>query len=357
MCDKAMGAGGICAKSQDFINEAKACHGDYYDYSLVTEKDLSNGKITIVCPKHGPFQQWKHDHLKARPSGRGYTGCRTCGNDSRPRRAVCKFCGEWAKYSTNGVCKPCAEHRRQQRKQLRAEKFTCPQCGKKHGKHNIKFCSIACWKSSTGKTKVRAKCVVCDTEFVRYKRKGGSVVCCGQSCANKYNAILGEQRTAAWDSRINRGRKAREQWKRQDSLRRLKLSEAMAWCRAAAVSKFKSKDCAWAKKCTSGSAMLSYRKRSQVSALCNPASMVDTWEDRCLIESQKAIHAIKKSFKVIDPWMQKAVNWVGNIKHRRYRVNQTKTKSECIGIAFNDSGPGVQMCFKWNEDHARDGKD
>jgi hypothetical protein len=76
-----------------------------------------------------------------------------------------------------------------------------------------------------------------------------------------------------------------------------------------------------------------------------------------LIESQKAIHAIKKSFKVIDPWMQKAVNWVGNIKHRRYRVNQTKTKSQCIGIAFNDSGPGVQMCFEWNEDHARDGKD
>jgi hypothetical protein len=352
MCSKHTGVGGRCANVIAWIAKARKLHGDAYDYDLVTDDDYRRGKVTIICRIHGPFQQWKGQHLTKRNSGNGYMGCRKCGTESRSRKTICKFCGEWAKYSTSGVCKPCAEYRRQQRKQLSSEKFTCPQCGKKHGKHNSKFCSVACWKTSTLENKVKLKCVVCGSDVVRYKKQASLNVCCGKSCANKYNAVLGEKRAGGWDGRIIRGKKAKERWKRRDSLRRRKTSEVMAWYRAASASKYKSNDCAWTRKCTSGSTMLGYRKRSEAVASCNPASMVNTWEDRCLIESQKAIHAIKKSFKVIDPWMQKAVNWVGNIKHRRYRVNQTKTKSECIGIAFNDSGPGVQMCFEWNEDHA-----
>ena len=40
----------------DFVERAKKSHGDKYDYSKV---DYINGttKVTIICPKHGEFQQ------------------------------------------------------------------------------------------------------------------------------------------------------------------------------------------------------------------------------------------------------------------------------------------------------------
>jgi hypothetical protein len=48
---------------EDFINESRKIHGDKYDYSLVEYKDAST-KVKIICPVHGIFEQYPHDHLK-----------------------------------------------------------------------------------------------------------------------------------------------------------------------------------------------------------------------------------------------------------------------------------------------------
>lgn len=54
-----------------FIDQARAVHGDKYDYSQVVYERMKN-KITIICPQHGPFEQTPSNHLAAR------NGCRKC---------------------------------------------------------------------------------------------------------------------------------------------------------------------------------------------------------------------------------------------------------------------------------------
>ena len=57
-----------------FIERAKAKHGNRYDYSQVKFKGTEN-KVTIICPKHGPFEQRVLIHLK------GFN-CPKCGRES-----------------------------------------------------------------------------------------------------------------------------------------------------------------------------------------------------------------------------------------------------------------------------------
>ena len=55
----------------EFIELARARHGDYYDYSkTVYVKALS--AVTIVCPIHGEFSQQANSHLRG-------SGCLQCG--------------------------------------------------------------------------------------------------------------------------------------------------------------------------------------------------------------------------------------------------------------------------------------
>lgn len=59
-------------KSRDtFLKEAMEIHGDHYNYSKV-EYINSTGKVTIICPIHGEFQQLPYTHLIGR-------GCKACG--------------------------------------------------------------------------------------------------------------------------------------------------------------------------------------------------------------------------------------------------------------------------------------
>lgn len=55
-----------------FITECKKVHDYRYDYSLVDYK-TSNSKISIICKKHGLFEQLANDHLR----GRGCPSCST----------------------------------------------------------------------------------------------------------------------------------------------------------------------------------------------------------------------------------------------------------------------------------------
>ena len=53
------------------IEKFRAKHGDRYDYSQVVYTH-AHGKVVIVCPDHGPFEQPAHGHWQG-------TGCRACG--------------------------------------------------------------------------------------------------------------------------------------------------------------------------------------------------------------------------------------------------------------------------------------
>ena len=66
-------------KSLDqFLQEAKAVHGDKYDYSKVKYVDRQT-KVVIVCPKHGEFTQTPTSHIRD-------AGCPKCGNDKTALR-------------------------------------------------------------------------------------------------------------------------------------------------------------------------------------------------------------------------------------------------------------------------------
>jgi len=61
--------------TSDFIKEAKAIHGDKYDYSK-SEYTGANNKITITCREHGDFQIRTVEHiLKSKKA----SGCKKCG--------------------------------------------------------------------------------------------------------------------------------------------------------------------------------------------------------------------------------------------------------------------------------------
>lgn len=59
--------------TEEFIERAKAVHGDKYDYSKVKYIDAKT-KIHIICPKHGEFWQSPPKHLLGQ-------GCKECGKD------------------------------------------------------------------------------------------------------------------------------------------------------------------------------------------------------------------------------------------------------------------------------------
>ena len=61
--------------TEDFIREAKAIHGDKYDYSQ--SKYLgAKTKIKIICKLHDEFMQTPDDHLHKK-------GCPECGGTKK----------------------------------------------------------------------------------------------------------------------------------------------------------------------------------------------------------------------------------------------------------------------------------
>ena len=61
--------------TEQFIKEARAKHGDKYDYSLTEYINIASN-VTIICREHGPFEQSANAHLQGR-------GCRRCYDESR----------------------------------------------------------------------------------------------------------------------------------------------------------------------------------------------------------------------------------------------------------------------------------
>ena len=66
------------ATQEEFINKAKAIHGDKYDYSLV-EYINTNTYVWVICPVHDKFKIKPSDHtFSKRPKG-----CKACGNEAK----------------------------------------------------------------------------------------------------------------------------------------------------------------------------------------------------------------------------------------------------------------------------------
>lgn len=74
-CGKTNGANKRRKTTEQFINEAKAIHGDIYDYSLVEYK-TTHTKVTIICKIHGNFTQEPNSHVNDEQ------GCPKCGKIS-----------------------------------------------------------------------------------------------------------------------------------------------------------------------------------------------------------------------------------------------------------------------------------
>jgi hypothetical protein len=68
--------------TNDFINQAKISHGDTYDYSLVNYL-TANKSVTIVCEKHGEFNQIPRTHIKG-------SGCPIC-KESKGEKEIRKY--------------------------------------------------------------------------------------------------------------------------------------------------------------------------------------------------------------------------------------------------------------------------
>lgn len=60
----------------EFIEKAKAVHGEKYDYSAIVYKTAKKDKVTIICPEHGAFLQVPNSHLNG-------CGCPACGVEQR----------------------------------------------------------------------------------------------------------------------------------------------------------------------------------------------------------------------------------------------------------------------------------
>jgi len=61
--------------TKEFIRRARKVHNNIYDYSKVKYVN-STTKVTIICRKHGEFQQYQYNHLKG-------TGCPKCSGNRR----------------------------------------------------------------------------------------------------------------------------------------------------------------------------------------------------------------------------------------------------------------------------------
>jgi hypothetical protein len=77
-CKKCFAEQRLAGEFSSFVDKAKAVHGQQYDYS---EADLfdrdKQGRIKIICMKHGPFWQRPSDHTGAHAAG-----CPRCGRES-----------------------------------------------------------------------------------------------------------------------------------------------------------------------------------------------------------------------------------------------------------------------------------
>lgn len=72
--------------NEEFINKAKAIHGDKYKYHKVKYQHNTK-KVCLICPKHGLFYQRPQNHL----AGRGCPICKSSKGELEIKKILNKF--------------------------------------------------------------------------------------------------------------------------------------------------------------------------------------------------------------------------------------------------------------------------
>ena len=72
-----------CLTLEEFIEKSKKIHGNKYDYSLINNYENSNSIVQIICPKHGIFKQRADSHFTH--------SCRKCQNENRSEKRRMKL--------------------------------------------------------------------------------------------------------------------------------------------------------------------------------------------------------------------------------------------------------------------------
>lgn len=88
--------------TEEWIVLAKSVHNDAYNYSKINYTGVDN-KVTIICKKHGEFEQVAYSHIKGH-------GCRTCmrGRTSKPEKELLDFIQSFGfdAYKTSNIIHP-----------------------------------------------------------------------------------------------------------------------------------------------------------------------------------------------------------------------------------------------------------
>lgn len=157
----------LCSKNQitmdkylTFIIKAREKHGDKYDYSKVSYVNSST-KVTIICPKHGEFEQTPENHLSGQ-------GCPKCANDltaDRCRMTTEEFINKAREIHGNKYDYSKVEYINSQSKVC----IICPEHGEfwqtPHG--HLKGCGC----NKCGNLLIRTKLASNKKEFIKKARK------------------------------------------------------------------------------------------------------------------------------------------------------------------------------------------
>lgn len=95
-CGKESQAASRRKDSVDFIAQARALHGNAYDYSKVVYIN-THTHVTITCPTHGDFSQKPNTHLSK------VSGCPECAREQNPGRYMEHRFGSTIPVDTPGV--------------------------------------------------------------------------------------------------------------------------------------------------------------------------------------------------------------------------------------------------------------
>lgn len=122
-----------------FLEKFKTNHGDKYDYSLVEGNPGSHGKIIVICPIHGKFEQIVQNHY----NGKGCSICSFTKANQEKRNTLEEFLSQCVethgnKYdyskveytlSSQKVCIICPNHGEfYQQAQSHINGRNCPEC-------------------------------------------------------------------------------------------------------------------------------------------------------------------------------------------------------------------------------------
>lgn len=66
-----------------FVHRCRLLHGDKYDYSLTSYTKM-HGKVTILCPIHGAFEQKAYSHVQGK-------GCKACSYEDRAGNSLLSY--------------------------------------------------------------------------------------------------------------------------------------------------------------------------------------------------------------------------------------------------------------------------